>query len=108
MIEIAETIMKLYAPEAAPQTKSIDPRCREALFGYRISNQNIEEKYLADYLVLIDPHYLASKIPPEHDDKLAKELYKKLPRNAAIAKLFIEKTTTEVGAGLDCCCLLDE
>ena len=66
-----------------------------------MSDQNIEVKYLADYLVLIDLHYLASEIPPEQDDELAKEFYKKLPRNTGMAKLFIEKTTTEVGAGLD-------
>ena len=29
LLQIAETIQKLYAPEAAPQTKSIEQRCRE-------------------------------------------------------------------------------
>ena len=32
LLEIAETVQKLYAPEAAPQTKSIEQRCREAAF----------------------------------------------------------------------------
>ena len=92
MIEIAETIMKLNAPEAAPQTKSIDQRCREAAFAYLIDDQNIEEKYWTAYLILVDHNYLAAEMTPDQNDRLANELYKKLPKNTGMAKLFTEKT----------------
>ena len=101
MIEIAETIMKLYAPEAAPQTKSIDQRCREAVFAYRMDDQNIEEKNLTSYHMLVDHNYLAAAITPEQNDRLAKELNEKLPKNTGMAKLFTERTTEEIGTGLD-------
>ncbi len=34
LLEIAEMVMKIYAPETAPQTKSIEQHCREAAFAY--------------------------------------------------------------------------
>ena len=101
LLEIAETIMKLYAPEAAPQTKAIDQRCREAAFGYKMSDQLVEEKHLLAYLELVENNYLGQECLPEQNDKLAKELYKKLPKNTGMAKLFTEHTIKEIGGGLD-------
>ena len=45
--------MKIYSPETAPQSKSIDQRCREAAFGYKMSDQSIEENHIVEYMYLV-------------------------------------------------------
>jgi hypothetical protein len=85
MITIAEIIVKIYAPETAPHVKSIDQRCREALFEYVMKDQNVEEKFRVLYLQLIKNHFLGEKLSEEDDDRLAKIFYKKLPRNTGMA-----------------------
>ena len=101
LLEIAETIMKIYAPETAPQTKSIDQRCREAHFEYKMKDQSLEEKHLSGYMDIVENFYLGETILPAQNDKLAKELYKKLPKNTGMARLFAENTLAEIGTGLD-------
>jgi hypothetical protein len=64
MVAIAETIVKIYAPETAPHVKSIDQRCREAPFEYKMKDQDIEEKYLQ----LIENHFLGETLCEEDDD----------------------------------------
>ena len=49
----------------------------------------------------MDHNYLAAEITPEQNDRLAKKLNKKLPKNTGMAKLFTERTTEEIGTGLD-------
>ena len=71
LLEIAEIIMKLYAPEAAPQTKAIDQRCREAPFAYNMGHQLLEETHLLAYIDLVENHYLGQECSPEQSDKLA-------------------------------------
>jgi hypothetical protein len=46
MITIAETIVKIYAP----QVKSIDQRCREAPIEYKMKDQAVEEKFIIQYI----------------------------------------------------------
>ena len=77
LLEIAETVQKLYAPEAAPQTKSIEQRCREAAFIYDMKDQSIEEVHLMAYLMLVKHDYLGSALTTAQDDVLARILYKK-------------------------------
>jgi hypothetical protein len=101
LLVIAETIMKIYAPETAPQTKSIEQRCREAPFEYKMKDQSIEEKFLSNFMDIVDNFYLGLDLLPEQNDKLAKELYKKLPKNTGMARLFTEQTLQELGTGLD-------
>ena len=100
LLEIAETVQKLYAPEAAPQT-SIEQRCREAAFVYDMKDQSVEETHLMAYLMLVKHNYLGSALTSEQDDTLAKILYKKLPQNSGMLKQFNESTASEVGKGLD-------
>jgi hypothetical protein len=38
VVAIAEIIAKIYAPETAPHVKSIDQRCREAPFEYKMKD----------------------------------------------------------------------
>jgi hypothetical protein len=80
MVAIAETIVKIYAPETAPHVKSIDQRCREAPFEYKMKDRDIEEKFIILYLQLIENHFLGETLSEEDDDRLAKIFYKKLPR----------------------------
>ena len=79
--------MKIYAPETAPQTKSVDQRCREAHFKYKMEDQSIEEKHLSGYMDIVENFYLGETILPAQNDKLARELYKKLPKNTGMASL---------------------
>lgn len=44
---------------------------------------------------------LGQDMLPAQSDKLAKELFKKLPKNTGMAKLFTGMTTLEIAAGLD-------
>ena len=53
------------------------------------------------YMMLVKQNYLGSSLSLAQDDALAKILYKKLPKNTGVAKLFAEKTTSEVANGLD-------
>jgi hypothetical protein len=101
MIAIAEIIVKIYAPETAPHVKSIDQRCREAPFEYKMKDQDIEEKFIILYLQLIENHFLGETLPEEDDDRLAKIFYKKLPRNTNMAKLYVASTKVELDGGLD-------
>jgi hypothetical protein len=93
MITIAETIVKIYAPETAPQVKSIDQRCREALFEYKMKDQAVEEKFIIQYIHLVENHFLAETISDADNDRLAKIFYKKLPRNTGMVRLFVENTS---------------
>ena len=68
LLEIAEIIMKLYPPEAAPQMKAIDQRCREASFAYKMSQQLPEETHLLAYIQLVENHYLGQECSPEQND----------------------------------------
>ena len=61
--------MKLYAPEAAPQTKAIEQRCREAAFAYKMSDQMIEEKHLMAYITLVGNNSLGQECLPEQNGK---------------------------------------
>ena len=99
MREIAEIINKLYSPEAAPNPKLIDQRCREAPFAYHMNDQNIEETHIMTYVNLEKNNYLGADISEKQDDILAKVLYKKLPKNTGMAKLFTERTSQEIGNG---------
>ena len=101
MIQIAEIIFKIYAPETAPNVKSIEQRCREAPFEYDMSNQDIEESFLSAYVDVIDNHYLGLTLEPAQNDLLAKEFYKKLPKNTGMAKLYSDTTLLELNGGLD-------
>jgi hypothetical protein len=80
MITIAETIVKLYAPETAPQVKSSDQRCREAPFEYKMKDQAVEEKFLILFLRLVENHFLDETLSDIDNDRLAKIFCKKLPR----------------------------
>ena len=53
------------------------------------------------YLMLVKHNYLGSALTPEQDDALAKILYKKLPQNSGMLKLFTENTASDLGKGLD-------
>jgi hypothetical protein len=101
MITIAETIVKIYAPETAPQVKSIDQRCREAPFEYKMKDQAVEEKFIIQYIHLVENRFLAETISDADNDRLAKIFYKKLPRNTGMARLFVENTKSELKGGLD-------
>jgi hypothetical protein len=61
-ITIAETIVKIYAPETAPHVKSIDQRCRKAPFEYKMKDQNVEEHLIILYLQLIENHFLGETL----------------------------------------------
>jgi hypothetical protein len=65
MVAIAETIVKIYAPETAPHVKSIDQRCREAPFAYKMKDQDVEEKFIILYLQLIENHFLGETLSEE-------------------------------------------
>jgi hypothetical protein len=99
MVAIAETIVKIYAPETAPHVKSIDQRCREAPFKYKMNDQDIEEKFIILYLQLIENHFLGETLP--EDDRLAEIFYEKLPRNTNMAKLYVASTKAELDGGSD-------
>jgi transposase InsO family protein len=101
LLVIAETIMKIYAPETAPNIKSIDQRIKEAPFGYKMKDQSIEEGFLGGILDIVDNFYLGVELPPEQDNKLAKEVYKKLPKNTGMARQFAETTLLELNGKLD-------
>jgi hypothetical protein len=101
MITIAETIVKIYAPETAPHVKSIDQRCREAPFKYKMKDQNIEEHFIVPYLQLIEDRFLGETLSEEDDDMLTKIFDKKLPRNIQMAKLHVASTRAELDGGLD-------
>ena len=101
MLQIAEIIFKIYAPETAPNVKSIEQRCRECPFEYDMLDQMVEEKFLNLYLQTIDNHYLGVTLDPIQDDILAKEFYKKIPKNTGMAKIYAEQTAEEIGKGLD-------
>jgi hypothetical protein len=101
MIAIAETIVKIYAPETPPHVKSIDQRCREAPFKYKMKDQDVEEHYVIFYLQLIENHFLGQTLSEKDDDRLAKIFYKKLPRNTGMAKLYVVYTKAELDGGLE-------
>ena len=66
-----------------------------------MDDQNIEEAHIMTYVNLVRNNYLGVDISEKQDDILAKVLYKKLPKNTGMAKLFTERTTQEIGSGLD-------
>jgi hypothetical protein len=100
MITIAEIIVKIYAPETAPHVKSIDRRCREAPFEYKMKDQDIEEKFIILYLQLIENHFLGETLSEKDDDRLSKIFYKKLP-NLLIGETIRRIHKAELDGGLD-------
>ena len=66
-----------------------------------MTDQSVEELFLSNYCNLDEDHFLGMVIDPVHNDILAKELYKKLPKNTGMAKLFSEMTLSDLKGGLD-------
>ena len=82
--------MKIYAPQTAPQIKSIDQRCRELDFEYFMTDQSVDELFLSNYCNTVEDHFLGMVIDPVHNDILAKELS--------------EMTTADLKGGLKLSC----
>ena len=100
MREVAEVIMHIYSSKLK-NNKAIEQQIREVPFGYSINDETIEELHIMNILKTVKNHFMGIELDSLTDTSLAKELFKKLPKNTGMARLYTALTVQDIGAGPD-------
>ena len=65
---------------------------RELPSGYSIDDETIEESHIMNILKAVKKHFMGVELDSVTDAALAKELFKKLPKNTGMARLYTPLT----------------
>ena len=101
MREVAEIIMRIYSSEVKNFNKTIEQQMRELPFGYSIGDETIEESHIMNILKTVKNHFMGVELDSVTDAALAKELFKKLPKNTGMARLYTALTVQDIVTGPD-------